>query len=141
MSRCWSTSPECEFKTSDSVLSSLILCRYIYNHTTCGRCKSPVSTWSMAARTVYACETCQPLLEGTELAASRKTAMAASRQHEVQLWLLKKTKEETALAWARPASSAAGQPLDSTRCLLAHGDERNSRSCKVWLESMQIMGN
>ncbi|GLC40886.1 bubble DNA binding [Pleodorina starrii] len=35
--------------------------RYIYNQKTCGRCKGPVRTWDMAARTVYCCETCQPL--------------------------------------------------------------------------------
>ena len=38
----------------------------------------------MAARTVYACETCQPLQEGTELAAARKQAMAGAKQHEVR---------------------------------------------------------
>ncbi|KAG2426522.1 hypothetical protein HXX76_011749 [Chlamydomonas incerta] len=35
--------------------------RYIYNQKSCGRCKGPVRTWDMAGRTVYCCETCQPL--------------------------------------------------------------------------------
>lgn len=35
--------------------------RYIYNQRQCGRCKSGVRSWDMAGRTVYACETCQPL--------------------------------------------------------------------------------
>ena len=35
--------------------------RYVYNQTKCGRCLSSVKTWDIANRTVYACETCQPL--------------------------------------------------------------------------------
>ena len=35
--------------------------RYVYNQTTCGRCRGNVRVWDMANRTVYACETCQPL--------------------------------------------------------------------------------
>jgi hypothetical protein len=35
--------------------------RYIYNQRACGRCKGPIRTWDMAARTVYCCVTCQPL--------------------------------------------------------------------------------
>jgi hypothetical protein len=50
--------------------------RYIYNHRSCGRCGSPIRTWVMAARTCYACETCQPLQQGTVLAAARTKALA-----------------------------------------------------------------
>ena len=57
--------------------------RYIYNHPSCGRCGSPVSTWTMAARKVYACETCQPLQEGTELPEARRKAMNESKPHKV----------------------------------------------------------
>jgi formamidopyrimidine-DNA glycosylase len=35
--------------------------RYVYNHSTCGFCKSSIKSWDMAGRTCYACETCQPL--------------------------------------------------------------------------------
>ena len=35
--------------------------RYVYNQTKCGRCRGNVRVWDMANRTVYACETCQPL--------------------------------------------------------------------------------
>ena len=35
--------------------------RYVYNQTSCGRCGARVRVWDMANRTVYACETCQPL--------------------------------------------------------------------------------
>jgi hypothetical protein len=50
--------------------------RYIYNQSSCGRCGSAVRTWDMAARTVYACESCQPL--SGELSKSRAAAHAAS---------------------------------------------------------------
>ncbi|KAK9791837.1 hypothetical protein WJX73_006548 [Symbiochloris irregularis] len=52
--------------------------RYIYNHAACGRCGTKVSTWDMAARTVYACETCQPLTEGTVLSPQRTSALSAA---------------------------------------------------------------
>ena len=48
--------------------------RYIYNQATCGRCASPIKTWDMATRTVYCCETCQPLV-GT-MSAARADAHA-----------------------------------------------------------------
>ncbi|KAA8495173.1 Endonuclease 8 1 [Porphyridium purpureum] len=35
--------------------------RYIYNHSTCGRCRGAIRTWDIATRTAYACEVCQPL--------------------------------------------------------------------------------
>lgn len=52
--------------------------RYIYNHSHCGRCGSRIQNWSMAGRTVYCCPSCQPLSPGTQLAASRKQAVAVS---------------------------------------------------------------
>jgi formamidopyrimidine-DNA glycosylase len=39
--------------------------RYVYNQTKCGRCRGNVRVWDMANRTVYACETCQPLSAGS----------------------------------------------------------------------------
>ncbi|EDQ86011.1 uncharacterized protein MONBRDRAFT_28647 [Monosiga brevicollis MX1] len=38
--------------------------RYIYNQKHCGRCRGPVRSWIINARTCYACPTCQPLTEG-----------------------------------------------------------------------------
>jgi formamidopyrimidine-DNA glycosylase len=35
--------------------------RYVYNHSTCGRCGTKILSWDMASRTVYCCGTCQPL--------------------------------------------------------------------------------
>lgn len=57
-----------------------LMCRYVYNHSTCGRCGSKISTWDMQARTVYACETCQPLHldPGTALAPGRVSALQVS---------------------------------------------------------------
>lgn len=54
--------------------------RYVYNHNSCGRCGSTISTWDMQTRTVYACEVCQPLRldPGTELAPGRISALKAS---------------------------------------------------------------
>ncbi len=54
--------------------------RYIYNHGHCGRCGSAIQNWTMVGRTVYCCPTCQPLSTGTELAASRKQAIAVARE-------------------------------------------------------------
>ncbi|KAK9868369.1 hypothetical protein WJX84_004801 [Apatococcus fuscideae] len=52
--------------------------RYVYNHKACGRCGSAIRTWDMNTRTVYACETCQPLIQGTVVAAERVKAMSAA---------------------------------------------------------------
>ena len=49
--------------------------RYVYNQSHCGRCGSRVSTWDMAARKVYACQTCQPLQKGTEITPARQQAL------------------------------------------------------------------
>lgn len=69
------------------VLGSPWTRRYIYNQSRCGRCKSPVKTWEMAARTVYCCGgTCQVLrLQHNNepvktIPDSRKKAMKAARQ-------------------------------------------------------------
>jgi formamidopyrimidine-DNA glycosylase len=55
--------------------------RYIYNQKSCGRCGGAVMTWSMAARTVYACAgKCQPLgaNDAAALAPARRAALAAA---------------------------------------------------------------
>jgi len=57
--------------------------RYIYNHARCGECGSQVSSWDMASRTVYACEGCQPLQEGSVLATARTKALAAASPTKV----------------------------------------------------------
>jgi len=69
------------------VLGSPWTRRYTYNQSRCGRCKSPVKTWEMAARTVYCCGgTCQllRLQHNNEpvkmIPDSRKKAMKAARQ-------------------------------------------------------------
>ena len=49
--------------------------RYVYNHAKCGFCSSAVATWDMSSRTVYACLTCQPLLDGTQLSPLRSQAL------------------------------------------------------------------
>ena len=49
--------------------------RYVYNQSRCGRCGSKISTWEMAARKVYACQTCQPLQVGTEISPARAQAL------------------------------------------------------------------
>lgn len=57
--------------------------RYIYNHARCGVCREAVRSWDMANRTVYACDTCQPLPDGTKLTEARAKAMAeAADAHE-----------------------------------------------------------
>ena len=57
---------------------SLLVFRYIYNHKSCGRCGSAISTWIIQARTCYACLTCQPLQAGTELNPERAKILAAA---------------------------------------------------------------
>lgn len=58
-------------------------CRYIYNQARCGRCGGDIRTWDMAARTCYACPTCQPLPSATVLAAARAKALAAATPTKV----------------------------------------------------------
>lgn len=57
--------------------------RYIYNQARCGRCGGDIRTWGMAARTCYACPTCQPLPSATVLAAARAKALAAATPTKV----------------------------------------------------------
>ena len=56
------------------------MCRYVYNHKTCGRCGSQINTWDMQARTVYACQTCQPLHldPANQLTPARASALQVS---------------------------------------------------------------
>ena len=57
--------------------------RYIYNQARCGRCGGDIRTWGMAARTCYACPTCQPLPSATVLAGARAKALAAATPTKV----------------------------------------------------------
>ena len=59
--------------------------RYIYNQARCGRCGGDIRTWGMAARTCYACPTCQPLPSATVLAAARAKALAAATPTKVPI--------------------------------------------------------
>jgi formamidopyrimidine-DNA glycosylase len=43
--------------------------RYVYNHSTCGRCSTKVLSWDMASRTVYCCTTCQPFVQNLSSAS------------------------------------------------------------------------
>lgn len=54
--------------------------RYIYNQKQCPACKGPVRSWSMSNRTVYCCETCQPLdtNQRAALPAARAKALGAA---------------------------------------------------------------
>jgi len=52
--------------------------RYVYNHQSCGECGGPIKTWDMANRTVYACEVCQQLVQGSVLAENRSKALSAA---------------------------------------------------------------
>jgi hypothetical protein len=51
--------------------------RYVYNQSTCGRCRNAVATWDMQTRTVYCCETCQPLVGAMSPARAKAHGMAA----------------------------------------------------------------
>eukprot|EP00890_Picochlorum_soloecismus_P004363 jgi/Picsp_1/4928/NSC_02292-R1_formamidopyrimidine-dna glycosylase len=46
--------------------------RYVYNQSTCGRCKSGIKSWDIATRTAYACPTCQPLVNNDSLSKDRR---------------------------------------------------------------------
>ena len=58
--------------------------RYVYNQKTCGRCRGDVRVWDMANRTVYACETCQPLRAQTSPVAKRETAETVATRKEAK---------------------------------------------------------
>jgi len=88
--------------------------RYVYNHSTCGRCGSKVSTWDMNARKVYACETCQPLHEDTVITPARAQALRAGRP----------TKVLSTLAGAASAiccTPSCAQHDDATSCIVETG--------------------
>ena len=56
--------------------------RYVYNQRSCGRCGSAVKTWDIAARTVYCCEVCQPLVKSeTSNGASAAVRIKGARDH------------------------------------------------------------
>lgn len=55
--------------------------RYVYNHSSCGRCGSSVRTWNMSGRTCYACPTCQQLRKGTSLSAETASKLRKAKQH------------------------------------------------------------
>ena len=56
--------------------------RYIYNQKICGRCKSPILNWSMAARTVYCCPTCQKVPDRDVIPSDRRQEMASAKAHQ-----------------------------------------------------------
>ena len=58
--------------------------RYIYNHKTCGRCGGAIRSWSMAARTCYACQTCQVLPDRAALSPQRSKALKAATGTKVR---------------------------------------------------------
>ena len=65
------------------VCAAVVARRYIYNQARCGRCGGGIRTWDMAARTCYACPTCQPLPPAAVLAAARAKALAAASPTKV----------------------------------------------------------
>jgi formamidopyrimidine-DNA glycosylase len=54
--------------------------RYVYNHTTCGRCNTPVLSWPMGNQKIYCCTTCQPLENADEMSTARMKVMAQGHQ-------------------------------------------------------------
>jgi len=55
--------------------------RYIYNHSSCGRCGTKVRTWDMGGRTCYACPGCQKLSHSAELGQERVAKLRLSKAH------------------------------------------------------------
>ena len=82
--------------------------RYIYNQARCGRCGGDIRTWGMAARTCYACPTCQPLPSATVLAAARAKALAAATPTKVPI--PEPEPEPPVLAVAQAKALAAAMP-------------------------------
>ncbi|GKY92738.1 hypothetical protein MPSEU_000243800 [Mayamaea pseudoterrestris] len=46
--------------------------RYIYNQKNCPRCRTSIRVWDIAARTCYACPTCQPVKSSAEMPRSQE---------------------------------------------------------------------
>ena len=53
--------------------------RYVYNQTSCGRCGDRVKVWDIANRTVYACETCQPLRRNSGVSGQTQPAKGEAK--------------------------------------------------------------
>lgn len=51
--------------------------RWIYNSAACGRCGGPVTSWAVQSRTCYACNRCQPLDVGLDVAMPADAAAPA----------------------------------------------------------------
>ncbi|QDZ23462.1 endonuclease 8 [Chloropicon primus] len=100
--------------------------RYIYNHSSCGRCGTRISTWDMGGRTCYACPTCQVLGKGSNLSADRKSKLRQAKPHQPFV--------------SRCAPEAPASALDAALEKLAAGEKRNVEHIALVEESTLELG-
>lgn len=58
--------------------------RYVYNQKACGKCGGPIKVWTIAQRSVYACEACQPPPPSTTTVSktfTRKTSVGIANSN------------------------------------------------------------
>lgn len=91
--------------------------RYIYNASSCPRCKTRIISWDIANRTAYACPECQPRSPEKGTAAAKKPAAVAKKP------AAKKRAARSTLKKAakKPRTSAAAAAKEKVRA----GERRN----------------
>lgn len=92
--------------------------RYIYNHKQCQRCDGLVQSWKSAQRTVYACESCQPLMPSGTPKSYQKTQESKD-----------KTCQEDVTVMSLHSSKAPGCDVTATTMVLQ--DKQKSRNVKL----------
>lgn len=123
--------------------------RYVYNHSTCGRCLkykglvTNVTTWDMNNRTVYACLTCQPLVEASSSSgndgggSSNSNTKKAANNNE----LLPKDRRKAlqAATAAKPfVSHCAPDTFDDIFTTLSTSNTTSSSDATVMLSKLTV---
>ena len=128
------------FPQEGAALGRPTLRRWIYNSAHCGRCHGPVRSWTIQARTCYACARCQPrpvgdgaqddapdgLVHGSEGPTTARTTTASttaptlfhSHCAEESLEERLRTPQKLRVAELRTALEAAGLPIDGRKATL-----------------------
>ena len=88
--------------------------RYVYNNANCPRCATPVLTWQIAARTCYACPTCQPRKQPAATAVETTTPEKEKKKKRTkrlnQDQGVQQEEEAAAKKKIKPSSTRAAAP-------------------------------
>ena len=91
--------------------------RYIYNQSSCGRCRGRIVSWSIQNRTAYACPTCQPRKwDSSSLSAPTMKPAVVFPSHCARddLATLLKTPEKLTMKQLKTVLESRGQEIKSS---------------------------